>query len=146
MGVADATDVREAAHKAGAAQRDWGEALATDRAEVLRRAAELLRKHQEEVKRWVMRECGGFVRRLILNFSRHMVTSHPAPDCGRAANTETCFIKPRCLTEPAGDRLPRRSEQGKLGGVYAMAVGNAAGSSAPLPILIGPRHQTPRKP
>lgn len=34
----------------------------------------------------------------------------------------------------------------KLGGVYAMAVGNAAGSSAPLPILIGPRHQTPRKP
>lgn len=59
VGVADATDVREAAHKASAAQRDWGEALATDRAEVLRRAAELLRKHQEEVKRWVVRECGG---------------------------------------------------------------------------------------
>jgi benzaldehyde dehydrogenase (NAD) len=59
VGVGDATDVRKAAHKASAAQRDWGEALATDRAEVLRRAAELLRKHQEEVKRWVMRECGG---------------------------------------------------------------------------------------
>src|SRR5215470_11826906 len=68
VGVANATDVREAAHKASAAQRDWGEALATDRAEILRRAAELLRKHQDEIKRWVMRECGGVRSKADIEF------------------------------------------------------------------------------
>jgi len=59
VGVADATDIREAASKASIAQRTWQEAPAAERAAVLRRAADLLHKHQEEIKGWIIQECGG---------------------------------------------------------------------------------------
>jgi benzaldehyde dehydrogenase (NAD) len=59
VGVGDAQDVHAAAAKASLAQRAWQEAPAAERAVVLRRAADLLHQHQEEVKGWIIRECGG---------------------------------------------------------------------------------------
>jgi benzaldehyde dehydrogenase (NAD) len=57
-GVADATDVAEAAAKAQAAQREWGHANFEERAAVLRRAGALIEANAEELQRWVIRETG----------------------------------------------------------------------------------------
>jgi len=57
-GVADADTVSRAAASAAQAQREWAAAQPTERAAVLRRAAELLGEHRAELERWIVRETG----------------------------------------------------------------------------------------
>ncbi|OIJ68213.1 benzaldehyde dehydrogenase [Streptomyces mangrovisoli] len=60
-GVADAGDVRTAASAAAAAQPAWADTPPAERAAVLRRAAQTLEAHADEVAEWLIRE-GGAVR------------------------------------------------------------------------------------
>lgn len=59
IGVADAADVADATARAAEAQREWAARTAFERADVLRRAAELFREHSEEYVEWIARESGG---------------------------------------------------------------------------------------
>jgi benzaldehyde dehydrogenase (NAD) len=58
VGLADATDVREATRRAAAAQADWAALPHTERAEVMRRAVALWREHSAEIEGWLVREAG----------------------------------------------------------------------------------------
>ena len=57
-GVANATSVAAAAKSAARAQRDWAAAPITKRAAIIRRAAELLELHRDEITGWMVRESG----------------------------------------------------------------------------------------
>jgi benzaldehyde dehydrogenase (NAD) len=57
-GLAVASDVGAAARAARAAQVDWAARPAPERGEVVRRAADLVREHHDELVGWGMRECG----------------------------------------------------------------------------------------
>ncbi|MEV6964799.1 aldehyde dehydrogenase family protein [Hamadaea sp. NPDC051192] len=57
-GLADATDVAEAAVAAANAQRDWAGTSFEERAAVLRRAGTLVEQHAAELRDWVIRETG----------------------------------------------------------------------------------------
>jgi len=57
-GVADAGTVGHAAAAAAKAQREWAAAQPTERAAVLRKAADLLGLHRPELERWIVRESG----------------------------------------------------------------------------------------
>ncbi len=59
VGIADADDVRESAKAAAEAQVEWANTPAAQRAGVLRRAAQLLEAHSEQLRPWIMRETGG---------------------------------------------------------------------------------------
>ncbi len=59
VGIADADDVRESAKAAAEAQVEWANTPADQRAGVLRRAAQLLEAHSEQLRPWIMRETGG---------------------------------------------------------------------------------------
>ncbi|HEX9999830.1 MAG TPA: aldehyde dehydrogenase family protein [Actinoplanes sp.] len=56
--LATPEDVRDAARAARTAQRDWAAAPHTERAAVLRRAAQLWAEHAEEISWWNIREVG----------------------------------------------------------------------------------------
>jgi len=58
VGFADVEDVREAARTAREAQRAWAETPAEERADVLRRAAQLLEANAESLRPWIVRETG----------------------------------------------------------------------------------------
>ena len=58
VGSAAPDDVRRAVQRASDAQRSWAATPYDRRATVLRRAAELLAKHQDELEDWVVREAG----------------------------------------------------------------------------------------
>jgi benzaldehyde dehydrogenase (NAD) len=58
VGFADAEDVREAAKTAAAAQVEWAATPADQRAAVLRRAAQFLEAHAEQLRTWIVRETG----------------------------------------------------------------------------------------
>jgi benzaldehyde dehydrogenase (NAD) len=57
-GLADAADVGRAVASARLAQPGWSARPAAERAAVLRRAAQLLEEHRDEVAGWLMREGG----------------------------------------------------------------------------------------
>lgn len=57
-GVGDAGAVGRAGASATRAQREWAATPAPERAAVLRRAAELLQRHGDELERWIVRESG----------------------------------------------------------------------------------------
>jgi benzaldehyde dehydrogenase (NAD) len=57
-GVANATSVAAAAKSAARAQRDWAATPITKRAAIIRRAAELLELHRDEITGWMVRESG----------------------------------------------------------------------------------------
>lgn len=59
VGFADAEDVREAAQAAAAAQVEWANTPAEQRAAVIRRAAQFLEAHVEQLRPWIVRETGG---------------------------------------------------------------------------------------
>ncbi|MBB3139690.1 benzaldehyde dehydrogenase [Halomonas organivorans] len=56
--TATAKDVSRAADIASEAQRHWAELAFDQKAEILRRAAALLKERAEEINRWNIRECG----------------------------------------------------------------------------------------
>jgi benzaldehyde dehydrogenase (NAD) len=58
VGAATAADVGRAVQRASKAQPGWAATPYDRRAAVLRRAADLLEEHQEEVEDWVVREAG----------------------------------------------------------------------------------------
>jgi len=58
VGRADAADVDRAVRTARRAQPAWAATPATERAAVLRRAAQLLEQHTDEVAGWLIRESG----------------------------------------------------------------------------------------
>jgi benzaldehyde dehydrogenase (NAD) len=58
VGFADPEDVRDAARSAAAAQAAWADTPADKRAAVLRRAAQLLEAHSEQLRPWIVRETG----------------------------------------------------------------------------------------
>ncbi len=58
LGAADGGDVRAAATRAAAAQRDWARRTPAERAAVLRRAGDLWAEHAEEIATWIVREAG----------------------------------------------------------------------------------------
>jgi benzaldehyde dehydrogenase (NAD) len=72
VGFADAQDVREAAKTAAAAQVEWANTPADQRAAVLRRAAQLLEAHADSLRTWLVRETGSIPPKA--DFELHMVT------------------------------------------------------------------------
>ncbi|MGH8706100.1 MAG: aldehyde dehydrogenase family protein, partial [Burkholderiales bacterium] len=73
VGFADAEDVRESAKSAAAAQLEWANTPADQRAAVLRRAAQLLEAHSEQLRPWIVRETGCIPPKA--DFELHFVTS-----------------------------------------------------------------------
>ena len=59
VGVADASDVADAAALAAQAQPEWADRSPFERASVLKRAAELFAEHADDIVEWVTRESGG---------------------------------------------------------------------------------------
>jgi len=57
-GGGDAATIARAAESAKAAQRDWAATPFVDRVAVIRRAAELMERHRDELTGWLVRESG----------------------------------------------------------------------------------------
>lgn len=57
-GMASAEDVRAAATRSAAAQKDWAATKPEERAAVLRRAGDFFEEHAQELGEWVQRETG----------------------------------------------------------------------------------------
>jgi len=70
VGMADAEDVREAVKAAAAAQPEWAATPADQRAAVLRRAAQFLEAHGEQLRTWIVRETGSIPPKA--DFELHM--------------------------------------------------------------------------
>jgi benzaldehyde dehydrogenase (NAD) len=73
VGLADAEDVRDAAKSAIAAQIEWANTPADQRAAVLRRAAQFLEAHSEQLRPWIVRETGCIPPKA--DFELHFVTN-----------------------------------------------------------------------
>ncbi|MFY9317466.1 MAG: benzaldehyde dehydrogenase [Burkholderiales bacterium] len=72
VGFADADDVAEASKAAAAAQVEWANTPADQRAAVLRRAAQLLEAHADSMRSWIVRETGSIPPKA--DFELHMVS------------------------------------------------------------------------
>jgi benzaldehyde dehydrogenase (NAD) len=73
VGLANAEDVRDAARAAAAAQGEWADTPAEQRAAVLRRAAQLLEANAETLRPWIVRETGCIPPKA--DFELHFVTN-----------------------------------------------------------------------
>jgi len=91
VGIADAEDVREAAQAAKAAQVEWANSPAEQRAAVLRRAAQLLEAQSDTLRPWIMRETGGIA---------------PKADKELHFATEILIEAAAIATQPPGVMLP----------------------------------------
>jgi len=91
VGIADADDVREAAQAARAAQVEWANTPADQRAAVLRRAAQLLEAQSDTLRPWIMRETGGIA---------------PKADKELHFATEILIEAAAIATQPPGVMLP----------------------------------------
>jgi benzaldehyde dehydrogenase (NAD) len=59
VGMAGREDLTVSAAQAAVAQREWAATPFPERAAVLRRAADLLQRHTDELRNWIVRETGG---------------------------------------------------------------------------------------
>jgi len=91
VGIADAEDVRDAAQAAKAAQVEWANSPAEQRAAVLRRAAQLLEAQSDTLRPWIMRETGGIA---------------PKADKELHFATEILIEAAAIATQPPGVMLP----------------------------------------
>ncbi len=91
VGIADAEDVREAAQAAKAAQVEWANTPADQRAAVLRRAAQFLEAQSDTLRPWIMRETGGIA---------------PKADKELHFATEILIEAAAIATQPPGVMLP----------------------------------------
>ncbi|WP_337063483.1 aldehyde dehydrogenase family protein [Kineococcus sp. G2] len=96
VGAATPQDVREAAARAAAAQRDWARANPLERAAVLRRAGALWEQHAGEVQDWIVRESGA-------------VAAKAATETHVAA--QECYEAAALPTHPMGSVLPSEQER-----------------------------------
>ncbi|APF41151.1 benzaldehyde dehydrogenase [Neomicrococcus aestuarii] len=58
VGMASVDDVKEAAHVAAKAQKDWAKKKPEERAAILRKAGMLFEEHAPEIHEWIMKESG----------------------------------------------------------------------------------------
>jgi benzaldehyde dehydrogenase (NAD) len=77
-GVADGASVAAAAASAAAAQPAWAATGFADRARVLRRAAELLERHAEEITGWMVRETGSIPPKIGVEIANSVNQIHHA--------------------------------------------------------------------
>ncbi|WP_432505973.1 aldehyde dehydrogenase family protein [Kineococcus arenarius] len=96
VGAAAPQDVREAAARAAAAQREWARVNPLERAAVLRRAGALWEQHAGEVQDWIVRESGA-------------VAAKAATETHVAA--QECYEAAALPTHPMGSVLPSEQER-----------------------------------
>jgi len=77
-GVADGASVAAAAASAAAAQREWAATPFPERARVLRRAADLLERHAEEITGWMLRETGSILPKAAVEIANSANQIHQA--------------------------------------------------------------------
>jgi benzaldehyde dehydrogenase (NAD) len=98
-GVATPDDVRRAATRAAAAQREWAARKPTERAAVLRRAGLLFEQHAEEIHGWIVRESGAIAPKAQLE-------THIA--------AQECFEASALPTHPQGEVLSTDEDRWSL--------------------------------
>lgn len=127
VGLADEADVRRAAARAAAAQREWAAVPHVERAAVLRRAGDLFTQHEQEISDWLIREGGAIGGRA------HFETATAAQECYEAA---------ALVSMPYGELL--RSTQERLSFSRRLPVG-VVGVIAPfnVPIVLSIRAVAP---
>jgi benzaldehyde dehydrogenase (NAD) len=77
-GVADAAAIAGAGTAAAAAQRGWAATPFPERARVLRRAADLLERHADEVTAWMIRETGSIPPKAAVEIANSVNQIHQA--------------------------------------------------------------------
>jgi benzaldehyde dehydrogenase (NAD) len=123
VGSATAADVHKAAERAAQAQIEWAARPYSERATVLRCAAGLFERHQQEIETWVMRESGA-----IRPFASSQAIGGGAEECYEAA---------ALAGSPYGELL--RSQEPRLSfsrRLPAGVVGVIAPFNAPLVLAI----------
>jgi benzaldehyde dehydrogenase (NAD) len=144
VGFADAEDVSDAVKAAAAAQTEWANTPADQRAAVLRRAAQLLEAHGEQLRTWIVRETGSIPPKA--DFELHMAV-------GILLEAAAIATQPPGLMLPSGPKrmsFARRVPHGVVGVISpfnaplilstravapALALGNA--------VVLKPDPQTP---
>jgi benzaldehyde dehydrogenase (NAD) len=79
IGLAGRADVTASAAQAAEAARDWAATPLSERAAVLRRAGDALRRHTDELRNWIVRETGGIPGKAYFELD------HAAQNCYEAA-------------------------------------------------------------
>ncbi len=108
-GRADASDIAAAAASAKAAQPGWAATPYRQRADIFRRAAQLVRQHAEEISQWIVRETGSIPPKA--QFEIDSVASHF--DEAAAMSTQTQGLVLPSL--PGVTSLARRVPHGVVG-------------------------------
>jgi benzaldehyde dehydrogenase (NAD) len=126
-GAADAEDVARASATAAAAQPAWAATSFEERAAVLRRAGDLIHKHADEIKLWMMRETGA-------------IDGLAAFAVGVAA--QECYEAAALASRPVGEILP--SNQPRLSLLRRVPVG-VVGVISPfnVPLILSTRSVAP---
>jgi benzaldehyde dehydrogenase (NAD) len=128
VGSATPADVHKAAEQAAQAQPAWAALPYSERAAVLRRAAQLFEQHQDEIETWLIRESGA-----IRPFATFQTIGGGAEECYEAA---------ALASAPYGELL--RSQQQRLSFARRLPVG-VVGVIAPFnaPVVLAIRAVAP---
>ena len=128
VGAATPDDVHKAAESATEAQREWAALTYDKRAQVLRRAGQLLTEHEDEIAEWAMRESGA-----VRPFAQFQIRDEAVEDCWEAAGL---------ASHPYGQLM--RSNQPRLSMARRLPVG-VVGVIAPFnaPIILAIRAIAP---
>jgi len=124
VGLADATDVAEAAERAAAAQPEWAATSFEERAAILRRAADLLEERAPFVIDWLVRETGEI---------RARATHETRISVGEIREAASL------AGQPFGELLPT-TERGRLSFAQRVPIG-VVGAITPwnAPVILGIR-------
>lgn len=76
IGLATLQDLATAARTAYAAQPAWADTAPDERAAILRRAAQLVEQHRDELAGWIMRESGGLRAKADMELRSTVTTLH----------------------------------------------------------------------
>lgn len=96
VGMADANQALASSTAAAAAQRDWGKAAPSVRAQVLRRAAQLWQERAGEVQEWLIREAGSVRAKAELEV---------------AQTADACWEAAALPTHPTGEMLASNEDR-----------------------------------
>jgi benzaldehyde dehydrogenase (NAD) len=127
VGQANAADVHTAAEYAVTAQREWAARPHTERAAVLRKAAQLWAEHAEEISRWNVREVGAVPG--MAGFALHVAE-------------QECYEAAALPSHAYGELIP--SEEPRLSMARRVPAG-VVGVISPfnVPIILGIRSVAP---
>ena len=127
IGLANATDVAQAAEVAVSAQGEWAALSHTHRAQVLRRAGALFAEHAEEISGWNVREVGAIAA--VAGFSVHTAE-------------QECYEASALPGRPYGELIP--SEEPRLSMSRRVPVGVVAVISPfNVPLILSIRSVAP---